>query len=347
MARPGLLQDGLLIRKIVSLYSPEQVSAWLKSMQWSQSYTAYELAEGKFPTTLRNLAALVRCHAVTFPYENLQMHYSKDHTMDVDPQCLFRRLLTDRRGSYCFGLNILFLWMLRGLGYRAYPGLGRVNENGDPKMLPEFSGCSHMVIFVQLGEESNATYIVDVGCGGSGPTMPILLSDAEDNIVMGTTPTEKHRLRREEFPGSSIGIVGCTESREWVMEVMHEKPELKDSVQWRIVYTFSEREVFQADLEVLNRGRYTEPTGFFADQVICSIHHWLEDDAELNIHPSERRLVRVGLMGRLLKKFVGSSSEFLKLVYTEDERVEVYRKYFNIDLSREEVECIRGRRAAI
>lgn len=88
---------------------------------------------------------------------------------------------------------------------RAYAGLGRVNEIGDPKAPPEFTGLTHMVIFVQPGEECNTTYLVDVGCGGSGPTMPILLTDAEDNVVMGTTPTEKHRLRRGAHPESSVG----------------------------------------------------------------------------------------------------------------------------------------------
>jgi arylamine N-acetyltransferase len=58
---------------------------------------------------------------------------------------------------------------------------------------------------VQLGVDGNVTYLVDVGCGGSGPTMPILLSDVEENVVMGTAPTEKHRLRRGIFPESAIG----------------------------------------------------------------------------------------------------------------------------------------------
>jgi hypothetical protein len=110
---------------------------------------------------------------------------------------------------------------------------------------------------------------------------------------------------------------------------------------------FSEREAFQTDFELSNRGRYTEETGFFADQVMCSIHHWLNEDVEQNIHPSERRMVRVGLMGRVLKIFAGSSAEFIKLVYTEEERADILREYFGIDLSKEEVECIRGRRAAI
>ncbi|KAF9452221.1 MT-A70-domain-containing protein [Macrolepiota fuliginosa MF-IS2] len=311
----GRLDEAYICKK-QSVYTPEQISQWLECLKWPQSFTSLDLAEEKFPNTLQNLAALGELVLMITSSSS-----SENHVMDIDPQSLFRRFVVHRRGSYCFGLNILFLWMLRGLGYRAYASLGRVNENGDPGATPEFTGLTHMVIFVQLGGESRITYLVDVGCGGSGPTMPILLSDAKDNIVMGTTPTEKHRLRRGSHPESSVG------THEWILEVLHEKPDQED-LTWRVVYMFSEREAFRNDFEIASRGSYTAPTGFFADQVICSIHHWLEEDDEQNVDLSKRRLVRVGLMGRLLKRFVGSNSEFIKLLHTEEERAGVLREYF-------------------
>lgn len=70
---------------------------------------------------------------------------------------------------------------------------------------PNYTSLVHMVIFVQPLENSNITYLVDVGCGGSGPTRPILLSDVVDNIVMGTSPTERHRLTRGAHPDSIVG----------------------------------------------------------------------------------------------------------------------------------------------
>jgi arylamine N-acetyltransferase len=38
--------------------------------------------------------------------------------MDVTANGAFRRLVEERKGSYCFGQNGLLLGMLRGLGYR-------------------------------------------------------------------------------------------------------------------------------------------------------------------------------------------------------------------------------------
>ena len=59
-----------------------------------------------------------------------------------------------------------------------------------------------MIIFVQPEEDSNVTYLVDVGFGGFGLTRPILLS--EDSVIFGTTPTEQHRLARRARDDSSL-----------------------------------------------------------------------------------------------------------------------------------------------
>jgi arylamine N-acetyltransferase len=38
--------------------------------------------------------------------------------MAVTPEGTYQRMVVANRGSYCFGQNVLFLHMLRGLGYR-------------------------------------------------------------------------------------------------------------------------------------------------------------------------------------------------------------------------------------
>lgn len=38
--------------------------------------------------------------------------------MDISPEGLYQRLVVEGKGSYCFGMNGLFLQMIRGLGYR-------------------------------------------------------------------------------------------------------------------------------------------------------------------------------------------------------------------------------------
>ncbi len=114
--------------------------------------------------------------------------------------------------------------MLRGLGYRyaisfnqraaipnlipisrAYSGSGKINDPLAPHETPEYLSFVHMVLFFQPIDDSSETYLVDVGCGGNGPSRPILLSCDPHNVVMGVSPTEKHRLTRGSRPQSSLG----------------------------------------------------------------------------------------------------------------------------------------------
>lgn len=58
--------------------------------------------------------------------------------MDVSVEGLYRRMVVERQGSYCFGLNILFLQMMRGLGYRY------VHIISSPRYLVGWQPQSHM-----------------------------------------------------------------------------------------------------------------------------------------------------------------------------------------------------------
>lgn len=158
---------------------------------------------------------------------------SPDHSMDVTHKGAFKRLVLEHKGSYCFGQNGVFLGMLRALGYRyvhmhdhpfdisdqytcpilrAYSGAARVNTTPENGAQPNYTSLSHMVIFVQPNQGSSQTYVVDVGFGSSGLVRPILLSDASDNVVLGMSPSEKHRLTRSPHPSSSLGMFNLLHS---------------------------------------------------------------------------------------------------------------------------------------
>src|SRR5436305_1373093 len=55
-------------------------------------------------------------HLHTVPFENLSIHLSEDVPLDED--ALFDKIITQRRGGYCYELNGLFAALLRALGYR-------------------------------------------------------------------------------------------------------------------------------------------------------------------------------------------------------------------------------------
>ena len=62
-----------------------------------------------------NLCRLQRCHLFSVPYENLDI--LKNIKIDLNTDALFDKIVTRRRGGYCFEVNRLFGELLRALGY--------------------------------------------------------------------------------------------------------------------------------------------------------------------------------------------------------------------------------------
>jgi len=324
-----------------------------------------------FPVNLETLTLLQRLHLINFLYENTQMHYTAEHLVDVTPDGLFQRMVVEKKGSWCFGQNSLFLGMIQGLGFRAYSGGARVNMNMDAETPPQYTPLSHMIIFVQPTTESNVTYLVDTGFGGSNPTRPILLSDASDYVVIGSTPTEEHRLTRGTRDDSTLELQPNSPQAtniEWRLEVRHNKPNpqastdksdlMSSSSFWRILYAFSENEFFPADIESESFVVSTRPVGLFNAKVICLKNFWLSRDEMLasggtpahgtqSIPVAERYMGRITLEGREIKRHIGSQTERVATVRTEDERVKALREIFGLVIAESDVIHIQGRKAAI
>ena len=69
---------------------------------------------GREPTAA-NLAALVKAHRFAVPYETLDLWRRRTTTLRLEE--IYGKVVTRRRGGYCFELNGLFAWLLRELGY--------------------------------------------------------------------------------------------------------------------------------------------------------------------------------------------------------------------------------------
>ncbi len=66
--------------------------------------------------TTRGLADLHLAHLLAVPFENLSIHTNERIHLDAD--WLFDKLVTRRRGGFCYELNGLFAELLRALGHR-------------------------------------------------------------------------------------------------------------------------------------------------------------------------------------------------------------------------------------
>jgi N-hydroxyarylamine O-acetyltransferase len=100
------------------------------------------------------LVALHRAHLRAIPYENLDIHLGR--TLSLDETAIYAKLVTGRRGGWCYEMNGLFAWALEALGFTVRRLASKVG--GQP---PEAEEGAHLILLVEL----DRPYLADVGFG--------------------------------------------------------------------------------------------------------------------------------------------------------------------------------------
>ncbi len=136
-------------------FSAEQCNAYLKRIG----------ADFNGEATLENLNDLIVKHQSTVPFENLAL-ISGWGTVDLAPDSLYKKIVEDHRGGFCFELNGAFTLLLKGLGYDVVGVMARV---GLP-FLGFLTPLYHRGILVTI--EGNE-YYCDVGMGGPKPAFAV------------------------------------------------------------------------------------------------------------------------------------------------------------------------------
>ena len=121
------------------------------------------------PPTLATLRALQRAQLLTVPFENLDIHLGRQ--IRLDQASLFDKIVTRRRGGFCFELNGLFAELLRELGFRVTLLNSRIPETHNGWQ----GRFDHPILLVELAEP----WIVDIGFGDAYRT-PLRLDQAGD-----------------------------------------------------------------------------------------------------------------------------------------------------------------------
>ena len=115
--------------------------------------------------TIDGLRRLHDAQLRAIPFENIEPFTGV--VPALAPESVFRKLVTEKRGGYCFELNGLFGNALKALGFETEPVMGRMRF-GAPRGGPR----AHLAWIVSLdGEE----WLADVSFGGSGPRYPVRL----------------------------------------------------------------------------------------------------------------------------------------------------------------------------
>jgi len=185
------------------------------------------------------LRKLYLAHLHHFVFENIDCLLGREIKIDLDS--LYQKLIINKRGGYCFELNLFFLEALRYFGFKAEVYLARVFYRGTG-----INAKTHLTVIVELNQEK---YIVDAGFGGPGP---------EDLLLFKLNTVQK--LFNYNFK--------IVEDPEFGYMIQRET----DGV-FKNVFAFKFETVYPADLEMSNFYVSKLPTSAFLNNInICQFN---------------------------------------------------------------------------
>jgi arylamine N-acetyltransferase len=183
-----------------------------------------------------------------------------------------------------------------------------------------------MVLIVTI---NSLPYHVDVGFANFGTLSPVHL---EENTTVNCVPGLQARFVRRSIAEN------VTEQKLWILETCD-----SHSREWQPGYCFSEMEFLPRDFRTFNFRTMRDPTSWFTTTLVLTKVILSEEQSSDGGENEKDAIGTLTLFGDTLKRRVGGRRpEELVVCKSEDERVEVLQKWFDIVLSAEERVGIKG-----
>ena len=170
--------------------------------------------------------------------------------------------MLQRRGGYCFELNVMFGWLLDRLGYDLEFRLGRVWLR-DPELVPPRNHGTHIVHF------KDCDVIADVGFGGRAPRRPLDISMLDVQQQDGDAKNEPVRI----VEAGEFGIM--------VQRYIDNS--------WSNQFSLEDREAHVSDLDVANHFQATSPSSQFKHHLFVGVFRDDGRDGLFDTRLSNRR----------------------------------------------------------
>ncbi|RUT30338.1 arylamine N-acetyltransferase [Arsenicitalea aurantiaca] len=192
---------------------------------------------GSIAPNLSTLQALHLAHPTAIAFENIEPLVGRP--VLLDRASIEQKLVAGKRGGYCYEQNLLFMRVLKSLGYTVTGLAARILWNRPEGAVGQ---RSHMAMAVELG---GTTYLADVGFGGLTLTAPLKLKTG----IEQETPHETFRITGEEPVYRLEALVG---------------------EEWRPLYQFETTEQFEIDYEAPNWFQSTHPSSRFKQRLVVA-----------------------------------------------------------------------------
>jgi N-hydroxyarylamine O-acetyltransferase len=148
--------------------------------------------DGPREPTRATLQSILRAQMTRVPFENLDVLLGRG--IRIDRQSVYAKLVTARRGGYCFEHGTLLFAALQQLGFEPVAHAARVIQLRPRSEAP----LTHMFLTVEIDGQ---TVVLDPGFGGHAPRVPVPLTG---EVVRDGN--DAHRMVRQ--------------GREWALEAM-------------------------------------------------------------------------------------------------------------------------------
>jgi N-hydroxyarylamine O-acetyltransferase len=192
---------------------------------------------GPLEPTAETLRQLHLAHMYAVPFENLSIHAGEP--IELDDEKLFEKIVTRRRGGFCYELNGLFAALLRELGFEVAMLSAEVMGSSGT-FSPEFD---HMALLVTLADR----WLADVGFGDSF-VEPLRLDDRGEKVQ------GRSAYRIDEAGDGRFLLLRRDEGGEWTGQ-----------------YRFSLTPHVYADYADRCRFHQTSPESHFMQGRVCSL----------------------------------------------------------------------------
>jgi N-hydroxyarylamine O-acetyltransferase len=192
---------------------------------------------GSREVSAATLRGLHHAHVHNVPFENLDIHLGQP--ISLEPSQLFTKIVTRKRGGYCYEVNSFFATVLQAFGFQVQCLLARVLYG-----FSNFRPRSHQLLLVTADNES---WIADVGFGSCCLREPLRLTPG----VVNEQGSDSFRLRREAGPT-------------YILEAVL-------AGRWQDLYSFTLEPFELVDYEPFNYWNSTSPHVRWTQQKICTI----------------------------------------------------------------------------
>lgn len=184
------------------------------------------------------LSALHFAHCTSVPYENLDI--IRHIPLSLEDDSLYRKIVEEGKGGYCFELNGLFAALLRALGYNVEERASRYLRG--EKEIPM---RRHRVLKVTA--DDGRVWCCDVGIGEVCPRYPV---EMVENLEQSQFD-ECYRFEKDDFLG-------------WVLKDRYKG-------EWRNFYSFTEEPQMMKDFIALSFYCELHPDSPFIHQEMFSL----------------------------------------------------------------------------